>query len=87
MYIDESQWHVEVNGMAKEDPRGCGVKHAPSGLELPFQRGDPLYTSESDVCRPQILTYKVDPRAERIEIFIMAVDPQHRYSNETERAN
>ena len=30
-----------------------------------FQRGDRLYTSESDVCRRQILTSEVDPRAER----------------------
>ena len=34
----------------------------------------PLYTSESDVCRRQILTYK-DPRTEGIKIFIVAVDP------------
>ena len=31
-----------------------------------FQRGDRLYTSESDVYRRQILTYKDDPRAERV---------------------
>ena len=30
--------------------------------------------SESDVGRRQILTYKDGPRAERIEIFIMAAD-------------
>ena len=30
----------------------------------PFQCGDRLYTPESDVCRRQILTYKVDPRTE-----------------------
>ena len=29
----------------------------------PFQRVERLYTSESDVCRRQILTYKNDPRA------------------------
>ena len=29
--------------------------------------------SESDVCRRQILTSKVDPRAVKIEIFVMAV--------------
>ena len=28
-----------------------------------------LYTSENDVCRHQILTYKDDPRTERIKIF------------------
>ena len=31
--------------------------------------------SESDVCGRQILTYKVGPRTERIEIFLIAVDP------------
>ena len=30
-----------------------------------FQCGDRLYTTESDVIRRQILTYKDDPRAER----------------------
>ena len=34
-----------------------------------------LYTLESDVCRPQILTYKDGPRTERIEYNIMTVDP------------
>ena len=32
-----------------------------------FQRGDRLYTSESDVYRRQILTYKDGPRTERVE--------------------
>ena len=32
-----------------------------------------LYTSESDVCRRQILTYKDDPRTERNELIIMVV--------------
>ena len=48
----------------------------------PFQRGDRLYarighlyTSESDVCRRQILTYKDGPRTERIKIFLMVVSP------------
>ena len=39
----------------------------------PFQYGDRFYTSESDVCRRQILTYKDDPRTERIKIFLMAI--------------
>ena len=30
-----------------------------------FQCGDRVYTSESDVCRRQILTYKDGPRTER----------------------
>ena len=34
-----------------------------------------LYTSQSDVCRRQILTYKVDPLTEKIKTLIMAVDP------------
>ena len=37
--------------------------------------------SESDVCRRQTLTYKDDPRAEKIKTFMMTVDPYHRYSN------
>ena len=39
---------------------------------------DRLYTS--DICRRQILT-------EINKIFIMVVDPYHRYSNEPDRAN
>ena len=34
-----------------------------------------LFTSEPDVYRRQILTYIDDPRAERIKVFLMAVDP------------
>ena len=37
-------------------------------------RGSTL-TSESDVWRRQILTYKAGPRTERINIFLTAVDP------------
>ena len=37
---------------------------------LLFRCGYSLYTSESDVCRRQILTYKDGPRAERVnEMF------------------
>ena len=45
--------------------------------ELLITLSDRLYTSESDVCRRQILKYKDDPRTERkkIKIFLMAVDP------------
>ena len=39
------------------------------------------------VCRRQIMTSKVDPRTVRVQIFMMAVDSNHRYSNESERAN
>ena len=55
-------------------------------LYQPFA-GTVVNTSESDVCRCQILTYKDGPRTARIKIFLMAVDPIHRYSNEAERAN
>ena len=39
----------------------------------PFQRVDRLYTSESDVYRRQILTYKDGPRTKRIEKNLIAV--------------
>ena len=35
----------------------------------------------------KILTFKVDHRTARVKIFIIAVDPKHRYSNEAERAD
>ena len=35
----------------------------------------------------QNLTHKDGPHTERIKIFPMAINPLHRYSNETERAN
>ena len=44
-------------------------------IHQPFQRGDRLYTSKSDVCRRQILTYKDGSHNERNKIFIMVVDP------------
>ena len=54
----------------------------------PFSAGTVfIRTTESDVCRRQILTYKDDPRTESIKIFLMAVDPKHKYSNESEIAN
>ena len=37
--------------------------------------GDRLYTSESDVYRRQILTYKDGPRTERVKILILVVVP------------
>ena len=48
---------------------------------------DCVALQQSDVHRRPILTYKDGPRTEIIEIFIMVVDPYHRYSNEAERAN
>ena len=40
----------------------------------PFQREDRFYTSESDVCRRQILTYKDDLSTEIIKIFLMSIE-------------
>ena len=46
-----------------------------SNLYLTYSaRGIRLYTRESDICRRQILPYKVRPRVKRITIFIMTVD-------------
>ena len=42
---------------------------------LPLQRGDRLETSESDVCRRQIMTSQVGPRTVRVKMCIMVVDP------------
>ena len=42
---------------------------------LILRRGDRLFTSESDVYRRQILTYKDGTRTEKITTFIMAVSP------------
>ena len=49
----------------------------------PYSPGIDFKSSESNVCRRQ----KDDPRTVRLKIFIMAVDPLHRYSNESEKAN
>ena len=38
---------------------------------MPFHIMSCRYTSESDVCRRQIPTSKVDPRTERLKICIM----------------
>ena len=45
---------------------------------------DYLYTSKSDICRRQILTYKYGPRTERSKIFLAAVDQYHKYASESE---
>ena len=37
--------------------------------------------------RRQIVTYKDNPRTERMDIFLTAIDQYHRYSYESERAN
>ena len=42
-------------------------------ISLTFLLQDRLHTSESDICRRQILRYKNDPRTERIIIFLMAI--------------
>ena len=41
---------------------------------LTLSARDRLYTTEFDVCGRQILTSKVDPRTERIKLFLMAAD-------------
>ena len=46
-----------------------------------------LTLAEPDVCRCQILTTRVYARTVRVKMFIMAVDSQPRYSNESERAD
>ena len=54
----------------------CDIKSAYRQAEVyPFQRGDRLYTSESDVYRRHIVTYKDGPRTERSKIFLVVVDP------------
>ena len=56
-------------------------------LLRPTASGDPLLptinierssTSESDVCRRQIMAYKDGSRTEKIIIFLMAVDSQNK---------
>ena len=47
----------------------------PNNKDYPLQRGDRLQSSESDVCRRQILTTKVDPRDVGVKICMMVVDP------------
>ena len=46
----------------------------PTSATPAFQCGDRVQTSESDVCRRQILTSKVDPSTERIKICMIVVD-------------
>ena len=45
------------------------------------------YTSESNVCIRQILTYTDDPRTEKNKIYNGCRSITYRYSNEPERAN
>ena len=56
---------------SKVYPKNCIEKYY---IVLPLQRGDRLL-SESDVCRRQILTTKVDSCTVRVEIFLKAVEP------------
>ena len=49
------------------------LRFSPQVVRQPLQRGDRLYSSESDVCRRQILTTKVDPRTLRAKL--LAVNP------------
>ena len=50
----------------------CGVVHQTSGALNPDSAGIDFKSSESDVCRRQILTSEVDPRTVRVKIFLMA---------------
>ena len=59
----------------KKGGRTPVTPYAGSATDSRDQLGDRLYSSESDVYRGQILTYKNDPRTEKIKIFIMAADP------------
>ena len=45
----------------------CVMSLRPLHIFCLFQCGDSLYTSESDVCRCQIPTYKDGPHAERLD--------------------
>ena len=77
---------VESGGVSRKDRTSCTT------VDIPYEFcqnycGDRLHTSELDVCRRQALTSTDGPRNERIKIFIMALDPGHKYSNESERAN
>ena len=65
------------------DGRLNGINPYSAGIDFSRQN----LTSVDVSCRRQILTTKVDPRAARAKIFIMAVDPYHRYSNESGSAN
>ena len=47
-----------------------------------FQCGDRLYTSDSDVCRRQILTYKYSPRAERVKPVLAFVSIRYNLGSE-----
>ena len=47
----------------------CGGSTAIINICILSVRGQ-LYTSESDVCRRQILTYKDGPRTERVNIYL-----------------
>ena len=42
----------------------------------PLQQRDRLWSSESDVCRRQILMSKVYPRTVRVKLFIMILERQ-----------
>ena len=58
--------NVIVTGGSRFNPYSAGID---------FSRQNLTSVDESDVCRRQIVTTKVDPRTVRVNIFIMAVDP------------
>ena len=48
-----------------------------------LQSGDRFYTSESDVYRRQILTFKVDPRSGRVKVIFRI---EYRFSDDRRSA-
>ena len=52
----------------------------------PFSAGI-VFIRHNPTSPRRIMTYKDDPRAERIKISLMVVDAKQRYSNEAEKAN
>ena len=60
-------WHIDSLQRISENG-GCATYHpkpVACMLAVYEQCGDRLYTSETDVCRRQILAYKDCPRTER----------------------
>ena len=57
----------------------------PYNAGIDFRRQNLTSVDESDVCRRQILTSKVDPRAVRVNNIYNI--HRHMYLNETERAD
>ena len=76
IFHEEIYLKTSFNSMTKVTNKSAG-----QGLTL-TARGSTLVVKIR-----QILTTKVDPRAATVKLFIMAVHPSQRYSNEPERTN